>query len=565
MANMLCDAKAILSKVNKRIVGYACLYALIITAFLVVGETSESTVGLSFREAFLFSPIQFIAISFLFYGLSIFISRNQRVYKDEKVDAREWLGVLAFFAVIWGINWGVNFPGYWTNDSLVSLAQSVGEENLSAQHPVAFTLLMKVFVMMGNALGGGLQVGMGLFTLFTMLFFAACCSYVCAWVKARTGSILFFVATVAFFALNILLAQYSITAWKDIYFSPFVVIFALAIFDLLLEGKKKELSNRSLISFSILILMLLLFRSNGVFVAIPSIIVLALVLRRHAKKILISSIVPLLVYLLISGPIFSLIGVEEKKAAETYGVPLQQIAKVIVDDGKLSEENREYLEKLFSFDEIKEAYDPHTVDPVKWSKNFNNDFLEENQIEFLLVWLSALPENLDSYIAAYRDLTLGYWYPGVENWLVRYNGFQYKESMNEWNSADTLNLDSAAVSPDGTTWVSNNLSYSIALNSLIEQGRHLPILNSLYSIGAMVWLLVATILVKALNRHRRDLVSIVPLLLLWLSMMIAAPTFCEFRYMLALHLFLPVLAVLLFYGPNAKSGEISKEQVVINV
>ncbi len=111
MANMLCDAKAILSKVNKRIAGYACLYALIITAFLVVGETSESTVGLSFREAFLFSPIQFIAISFLFYGLSIFISRNQRVYKDEKVDAREWLGVLAFFCSYLGNQLGGKLSG----------------------------------------------------------------------------------------------------------------------------------------------------------------------------------------------------------------------------------------------------------------------------------------------------------------------------------------------------------------------------------------------------------------------------------------------------------------------
>ncbi len=531
-----CDFRAVIA---------SCIFSIIITLFLLLGSTSQFTVGLSFKDALCLAFPQFIALFFLFYCCCRFFSNHRLAVSSSSVSGSSWIFSFVILFLVWGINWLIFSPGYWTSDSVSSVKQALGEGELSNHHPIVFTAIVAIFVNLGNAFGS-LEAGMAAFTLFTMVFFAFCCSYLCAWVYARTSNRYVLAGTLLFFALNILLAQYSITAWKDVYFSPLLLIFIIKIADLVCSKGDLLQSRSYLIGIALLSLLVMLFRSNGVFVVFITLVVAAITYCRFWKKLAFVTATCLLLYFFISGPIFSYFGIADKATRETYAVPLQQIAKTIIDDGQFSTENRAYLEGLFSFDEIKDSYNPYTVDPVKWANSFDDDYLRDTQLEFIKVWLETFPSNISSYVEAYRDLTLGFWYPSVDNWLIRFSGYEYFDEMNEWNSA-TVDLDSRVLAPDGTSWISYNMEKSATLVNIIDCERHLPILNTIYSIGAMVWLLIGVVVLKLFLRKKKDAIILLPLVLLWVSLLIATPTFCEFRYILTLHLALPLIFVLAVY------------------
>lgn len=532
----------------------SCFFAGVITFFLVLGETSAFITGFSFREALSLAPLQFVGAFALFYFACSYLKEHRLAMFFNSVKLKYWIGSFAVLFVIWGINWLVFSPGYWTTDSVSSIRQALGEAQLVNHHPVLFTALVAVFVNAGNAVGS-LETGMAAFTLFTMIVFSLCCSYFCSWMYARTNSFPIFIGTVLFFVLNVVLAQYSITAWKDIYFSSLLLIFVLKIVDLVCSKGEILTSKKYLVTMLALSLLIMLFRSNGVFIVIFSFLVLAIVYRNYWKKVAALASICLVLYLVVSGPLYSCFGVGEKAARETYGVPLQQIAKTIVDDGEISQENQAFLERMFSFEEIKEAYNPLIVDPVKWADSFDDDYLKDNQLQFIKVWLETFPENIGSYVAAWRDLTIGFWNPLIENWILVYSGYQYSDDMTEWSSAK-IDMSAYSVAPNGVEYISYNIEGSNKLIAFIDNERHLPILNLVYSIGAMVWLLLGVVVLKLILRKNKDILALTPLLLLWLSLLIATPTFCEFRYILTLHLAIPLVLLLLVYDIDSVSSSI---------
>ncbi|MCL2514231.1 MAG: hypothetical protein FWF08_10035, partial [Oscillospiraceae bacterium] len=72
------------------------------------------------------------------------------------------------------------------------------------------------------------------------------------------------------------------------------------------------------------------------------------------------------------------------------------------------------------------------------------------------------------------------------------------------------------------------------------------IVNNIYSIAFSVWLVFFYALVMFLKKRCAFILPVTPLVALWGTMMIAAPTFCEFRYMFSFHLALPFLFITLF-------------------
>lgn len=76
----------------------------------------------------------------------------------------------------------------------------------------------------------------------------------------------------------------------------------------------------------------------------------------------------------------------------------------------------------------------------------------------------------------------------------------------------------------------------------------LPVLDNLFSLGAMFWFLIFCCLSWLRGKEWRRILAVLPLIGCWGTLMVAAPTYCEFRYLFALHLALPLLAAGLLKG-----------------
>lgn len=334
-----------------------------------------------------------------------------------------------------------------------------------------------------------------------------------------------------------MILQYSITAWKDIWFAGFILLLCLKLGDIGINRGQNFKHRNFAIAFFVIVFGCMVFRNNGLAVALIVLFTLFVLLKRYRRVILKGTIAVLLGFIVYTGPLFSFLGVEKSSFAETVGIPIQQLAKTVVDNGTISEENEKFLKQLFDFDEIKQKYDPNIVDPVKWADSFNDSFLESNKLRFMQVWAETFPANVKSYLVAWCDITLGYWYIGANDWIVLHNGYYESELL--------INSEEIHITGEASQGKSLIETGGIVNPDFVEDQidilRDVPIVGLIFNIAFLVWAVLIISYGALIERDYWKILPLTPLLLIWVSMLVAAPTFCEFRYIFAFELAVPVL------------------------
>lgn len=224
---------------------------------------------------------------------------------------------------------------------------------------------------------------------------------------------------------------------------------------------------------------------------------------------------------LIQGPIFSALSVSQGHFSESVSVPLQQIAAVAADDaGVITEDQEEFLNNIRPLSEIANAYNPTSTNSVKFSPSFNDAYLESHKVEFIKTWVEIVIANPGIAVRSWIDLTCGYWQPG------------YSADI---GSRVTI-YGEEPVSTIGLTF--NPYVYFSALNAEFPW---------LFSMGNVIWLVVAALCILILRNKRSGVVKritcFVPMLALELTLLIAAPIVSDFRYILGLYLLIPFLLI----------------------
>ena len=171
------------------------------------------------------------------------------------------------------------------------------------------------------------------------------------------------------------------------------------------------------------------------------------------------------------------------------------MAAVVAQEGDLTEAQEEFLNQVIPLDEMADLYTPSVVNPIKFSEDFDDAFLESHKMEFLAVWLQLLPENVATYVKAWAAETQGYWEWGYRGPI---------------GAATTLR-GADPVSLVGVEWNPSLLSDGLA--------ARFPLL---FSTGSVVWLVVAAVFLCAMRKRSLSvpaaLACFVPLLALLLTL-----------------------------------------------
>lgn len=122
-------------------------------------------------------------------------------------------------------------------------------------------------------------------------------------------------------------------------------------------------------------LVMVFFRNNGVYILFGVLVLLAIFLiaksrLRYAKgsgRVIGCMAAVLLVFGIVTGPIYSFGGVVPSEASESVGIPLNQMARVVALDGEMSESDREYMNSIYPLEEYKSTYTPCCTDNLKWA------------------------------------------------------------------------------------------------------------------------------------------------------------------------------------------------------
>lgn len=475
---------------------------------------------------------------FRFSDLHPFPAVKQPSPADSRSRRVSWTLWSAFLASAWLPYFLTYYPGLMTGDSFACLVRAAGWAPINNQQPVLYQIFLRVFYWAGNLLGS-INRGVALYSLTQLLLMASVLGYALSWCRRRGCPMPYLWGTALFFALNPIYGKYAVTMWKDVLFGGAVLCLTLFLADTAEKRGENLLTRGGMVHFALVSFAVAFLRNNGVYVLLFAFVILAVSCRVRIKKIGPVLLAALAVILAVQGPVYRAAGIPQNRFDESAAVPLQQMARVAVKDGRMSERERTFLNRVMPIEAIKESYDPFTVDPIKFSHEFDYTYLARNKREFFRDWAGMFAKNGKEYTVAHLMLTLGYWHIGTGNWVVA-------PGITPWGD-ETYGI--VPYNLFGTLTGVNLKPYIENWNDDLERFAPTGMSNN---IGVAVWL-TAFLAVYALARRKYGcLPALAPAVGLWLTTMVAAPTYCEFRYVFSIFLCAPFLSFLVL--KKSRSG-----------
>lgn len=481
-------------------------------------------------------PLCLLGGFFVFWNIIVYLCNALPVSCDCSKIAEQRNHPLRFFLVSFGIIAVIDLvylvlytlPGVVSVDSLHQLNQVV-TNTYTNHHPFWHTINIKIIVEIGLALFGNINAAITLYTVLSVLFMAMCFSYAMVTLYQsgvpRIGIIIPFV----FYALVPYNVAFSVTMLKDIPFAGVALVFVVAVFRLF-----KRTGQRVWIDYIMLVgscLGFCLWRSNGRYAILATVVIFAIVLRK--RFISVTGIVAgvLVISWILQGPVLAVMNIKQTQYAEAFSIPAQQIARVITAGCPLTDDEEELLSNIMDVDEIPQLYKEYISDPVKAEiAETGDDYLREHKVEFLKLWIQLGLKYPQHYAAAYVEQTKGYWNGGYD-YLV------YSTIVHENDLGIVEN-------PDSTI---GRMAANLYFWGFDKQAFCQP----LQSIGLHVWILLAVLVINLLKKREEALLTI-PVIMVIATLLIATPVFSEFRYAYSVFTTLPFIGAVTVFSCSAK-------------
>ena len=410
------------------------------------------------------------------------------------------------------------YPGIFTPDSIGQVRQILTGVYTN-HHPFYHTMIIKIFIDIGLNVFNDINVGVALYSIFSIFVLATCIIYIVKTIYTITKNLNLTLIVYICYLVYPVNIKYSFYMGKDVFFGVAISVFVVTIYKILnnIGNYKVNLLITFLSSLGVCLL-----RSNGLFVYVFSFIVFFILFFKKYKFINLIMVITILLSIILKYPVLSSLNVKQPDTIESLSIPAQQIARVIKDEKELTSNQKELLNKVIDIDKIPDYYVSFFSDPIKdlVREKGNQDYLKEHSKEYLNLYIQLGLNYPQKYIEAWVDQTRGYWNSGYAFW--------------RWADGVTNN-------DLGVYQTVNSKFFDSVLTLYLMEWQGSPIFTFFLSIGFMVWLLIMFVYKSALYKRKDLFFIMVPPLLVIATLLIATPLYAEFRYAYAVSLTLPFI------------------------
>ena len=415
-------------------------------------------------------------------------------------------------------------------DYAVQLDPSV---NLTNHHPVMHTILLGGCIQLGRKILDD-NFGLFVYSFVQIIILASTLSYTIKYLKKRNVPLIIRSIMLLTYSLVPMFPFYAMSAVKDTIYTALIILFVIRILNIL-DNKDKE-SNLDMIKTVTLGLLLSLFRNNGIYVVILSLIAVILYCKDKRKRqvVVLSLIVSL--FFIYSNVILPYFKITNTSIREALTIPFQQTARLAkVNDDAFSSKDKEVIDKLIGYDDLAYRYNPNLSDPVK--NKFNKLSTKEDLNNYFKVWFKGLIKYPDVYLQATLNNTYGYLYPNENKWYFyhRYDSRIYKDKLLNYKYNDLKKTRSKLV-------------------KYANEYRQLPIIGLMENTGFGSWILIIYSCILFKIKQRKYIIALIPLNVS-LLICFASPANNYFRYAMPYLFTIPLLfGVMYSIMTNKKDG-----------
>ena len=414
------------------------------------------------------------------------------------------------------------FPGGIFSDTVDSIDMALYKNELDNHNPILYTLVWRfIFWIAGTFSGKTEYAGLNLFTVVQTFACAFVLSYFLFQCYRWGCNKLFIYLCLLVFSVFSLYPFYGISLWKDTPFSIMTFVFSVFLY-YLFRNSPERISAWQLVIYCIGSVFIIFSRNNGIYVAafyFVTITFILLIMRRKniAIKIGIASAAMLTVSGIVQGPVYDSLGYDINSHTESLGIPMQQVAYIISTDGKLTQNDIDEINNLMPLEKWRELYDPTVADYIKFSGDFDREYMENNSGKFLKTYAHIVLNNPVKAVKAYMLSTIGFWN------VFENSGASYICNYN-YPNVDYVMSDYF------------EYFFNFSFRNMVEPRKYI-------SAAIFVWIMLGTVCICLAEHNYSGLICVMPTMGLWLSVMLAVPLSYSLRYVYSLFLCVPLYLI----------------------
>ncbi len=287
--------------------------------------------------------------------------------------------------------------GYMINWS--GLQRVYQDSTYTNMHPILHTLMYKWFMNFGKWVFGSYTAGLFIMLLVQSLLLIAVVSGVFIYFLKKSGSPGIVAIVWICLMANPIVTNYMLLATKDVLYTVFLTLF---IFELYLSIRDEK--SMSLILFIISTIGTIVFRGEGFFIVIISLVIESIYLiskKMHSRKIIITGILSIIFYFALNSVVLPVCHIEQQSSNEHMCIPMQQIARYVCNDYPFTEKEKDIIDNVMDYDSISEKYNPTAADSVK--NLYKTGVTNDQKKEFIGLWLRTGIKHPSTALSAYLD------------------------------------------------------------------------------------------------------------------------------------------------------------------
>ncbi len=403
-------------------------------------------------------------------------------------------------------------------DSVILLNPNMTITNFN---PIIHTFLIGGLFKFGYMLGN-VNFGMFLYSIVQVTIVISVFAYSIYYLNKIKVNKLLIMIVLGIYSLVPLFPLYAMTAVKDVIFSSLVFLYIIKLYDII----KNEQAIKDYILFAILILLIILFRNNGIYTIILTLPVLIFIKKDILKEVLLILLFTIAMYIGYNKVLLPSFEIANTSIREVLSVPFQQTARLVkYRDKDIDEEDKIIIDKVLDYSDLGERYETDLSDQVK--NKFNKYTTDEELKDYFGVWLKYLLKYPVIYIDATINNIYGYFYPNTSKWYV-YTGLNEK-------------LPEA-----GFDYHFNDLSgLRLVLSGYAESFPYIPVVGSIANIGLLVWFHILLIGMLIVNKLKKYIIILLPSIT-FILVCVVGPANTYFRYVLPCVFALPFIICVLY-------------------
>lgn len=351
-------------------------------------------------------------------------------------------------------------------------------------------------------------------------------------------------ATLVYFVLFTVWNIFDVTYIKDSIYWQLSLLFAVETASCIVDqeafwGKRKNL-------FLMLLYGVLMTqtRNNGIFVLLFTLPALFIIVKRD-KKILFggASAAAFIMIYLINNMLYPALGVVNIEVKEdTYCIMFQQTAKYGQDYPEdVTDEEREFLNRMFDYDELVTVYNPQLADWVKnclkiceaTSADGTNAEFAVIKNEYFRVWFNQLKRHPSSYVNTFLECSYGYYYPEVKPYKEGMGFYEMDRNMFTQGMHDARQLQA--------------LAPARFLLEQLSKMQYVPGIGLLYRCGFYTWCVLFAVGYLLIRKRYREAVIAIPAIVNILVCLISPVNTC-IRYAMPTMCLVPLLYAVICRG-----------------